>query len=441
MRLPFAAVCLLFAACADKVTPFPTCADPPPPLDAGTAVTWHRHVRPIIEARCSRCHAKGGIAPFPLQTYDDVVAHAGEVRAAVAERTMPPWMPARCCAEYHSDPSLTEQQIATIVTWVHQNVPEGNPSDVGPPLPPIEGRLSRVDRVVQMPEPYTPKPPEGSTDDVRCFLIDLGLSEDKFVTGLNLEPGNPRLVHHVVLGLVDGDSLQYFEELDRANDGPGFPCKGGVGTAQLSGTLGGWVPGSEGIEYPDGLGTPVPAGTRLLLNVHYSTAYAAAAPDQTSIELKLDDSARRFRTAVIANPMWLVDGAMRIEAGSTDTSYSYQYDPTGLFGRGKPMRVHSASVHMHEYATAATVGIVRADGSTDCLLHIPRWKKDWEGFFWLNEPKSIRPGDRLYLECHWNNSPSNPDVAAGGKQKTPHMVDWGSDQDMCAAFLAFVEDS
>ncbi|MFZ5468964.1 MAG: monooxygenase [Myxococcota bacterium] len=425
------------AACADRRDVAPACSDERASVDAGAGLTYLADVEPILLARCKGCHVAGGAGPFPLTTYQEVFAKRHAVRQAVEQRAMPPWLPAKCCNEYLFDRSMSDAEVAIVTAWIDQGAPEGTAFAEPGPAPSVG--LSRVDVRASMPEPYVPKPPTGTSDDMRCFVLDWPAADTRFVTGVNIIPGRRELVHHVILAIASGDDLSVLDELDERSEGPGFDCNGGFARARVTGTIGGWEPGGPGLDFPDGLGVRVEGGAKLILNIHYSVAYSPPAPDQTVVELKVDETARPFRTVTVANPMWLVDGAMTVKAGASDVPYSYQFDPTGLFGRGKAMKLYSANIHMHEYAFAGTLGVVRQDGSRECLLHIPRWDLHWQGYYWFKEPTTLRPGDQLFIECRFNNSPSNPAVAAGTKQRVPHDIDWGEDEDMCAGFFNFVE--
>ena len=50
-----------------------------------------------------------------------------------------------------------------------------------------------------VPRAYTPRPPNGGTDEYRCFLVDPGLRAPAFLTGSQFRPGN---VDRRVPGLV-----------------------------------------------------------------------------------------------------------------------------------------------------------------------------------------------------------------------------------------------
>ena len=57
------------------------------------------------------------------------------IKQKVANREMPPWYIDRHVGitEFKDDPSLTDEEIATITTWVDAGAPMGNPADMPPP--------------------------------------------------------------------------------------------------------------------------------------------------------------------------------------------------------------------------------------------------------------------------------------------------------------------
>src|SRR5262245_9834928 len=77
---------LLAVACSSKKDE--SLPDVPAP-EAG--LTYHADIAPIVAARCGNCHREGGIAPFSLLTYQDLVKVAGIAQIQVNERNMPPW--------------------------------------------------------------------------------------------------------------------------------------------------------------------------------------------------------------------------------------------------------------------------------------------------------------------------------------------------------------
>ena len=98
-----------------------------------TGPTYALDVKPILDGRCANCHVTGGVAPFPLVTWDDAKAHAAVIADAVSSGRMPPWKAAPTDVSYLRNPSLTDAQKAAIVSWA-QNPIEGDAKKPGAPL-------------------------------------------------------------------------------------------------------------------------------------------------------------------------------------------------------------------------------------------------------------------------------------------------------------------
>lgn len=397
------------------------------------AGTYYRDIAPIVDSKCAGCHDGEGVAPFALDDLESVTRAKAAVRHVVDTQQMPPWPPVDCCAEYAFDRSLSEAQRSALLAWIDGGAPAGDPADRGPALPRLPG-LSRVDLTLSMPSEYTPAPPEGGTDDLRCFLIDWPEETKGLVTGIDVHPGQPRTVHHVIVYLARSEGVPLLSALDDADDRPGWDCPGGIG-ASTAGALGGWAPGFVGVEFPGGVGIEIPDGAKVVLQMHYDIgASASAAPDRTSVDLRLDtEVTANARGAVVMHPQWLFGSGLKIEAGAQDAVFAYRYDPTALYGR-KALHVLNANLHMHEIGRNGRLGIHRADGSYDCLLQIDDWDYDWQGEYWLETPARLEPGDELYVECHFDNTEANQ-PSIGGEAREVSDLAWGNDQEMCIGFF------
>jgi hypothetical protein len=391
---------------------------PTGPLD-GT-ITWHRDVRPLVERSCLACHRAGNIAPFTLESYDETWPLREAIASVVAARTMPPWLPGPGCTEYQGDPSLTDDEIATFVGWAEEDGPLGDPNDYAPlPSPEIAG-LSRVDLDVSLPVPYTP---QASPDDYRCFLADWPHDTTTYVTGFAARPDRVEEVHHVIVYAIEPAQVAQYEALDAAEEGPGYTCFGGPGGTSLSsaGTwLGAWAPGGQGSDYPEGVGLRMDPGSKIVVQIHYNTLATDPAPDQTTVQFRLDDTVEREGFMLLwADIDWL-GGDMPIPAGSPSTVHTWALDPTfvmeyltDVIPPGSPFLMYTASHHMHQLGVRGRSEIERADGSVDCLLDIPRWDFDWQKGHGFTEPKRFEPGDTLRLSCEFDNSAGKTDVNWG----------------------------
>jgi hypothetical protein len=391
--------------------------------DNPAGLQYYRDVKPIIDAKCNSCHAEGGIGPFALVTYENVSSLAGVIKDQVASKTMPPWPPNASCNDYSGDRSLSDAQIDTIVKWVDEGAPEGDPKLEGAPLSVEKTQLSRVDLNLSMAEEYTQNT---VPDDYRCFVLDWPYQDVKYVSGFRANPGNARVVHHVIAFLITPGDVPTLESLDAAEAGPGYTCFGssGVGASEW---IGAWAPGSEGSDLPPGTGIRVDPGSKIALQVHYNNTTGQDQPDQTSVDFKIDDAVEKEgRIQPWTKLSWLSGQNMLIPAGDTDVMHSFEFDPTQYISGGNAFTMHSASLHMHQLGTSARLAIHRAGGADECLLQIDDWNFHWQGAYGLAAPTVFNPGDMLYLECHWDNS-------AGNQTGAPKDTWWGegTGDEMC----------
>lgn len=409
-------------------------------LACAQSPTYYADVKPILDARCARCHADGGIAPFALDDAASAATNAPLLPGTVSSRRMPPWPAANGenAVPFAHDPTLTDEQIATLVAWAEAGAPEGDPADEGEPLPDVGATLSRVDVSLEMPEAYTPtKEP----DDYRCFILDWPGTDATWVTGFRVLPGNATVVHHVAAFLIPPDTLMgedVFTTLqgwDDAEAGPGYTCFGGPsGPEDLQipvSQLAQWVPGGEGNDFAEGTGILVKPGSKVVLQVHYHTVPGES--DQTAFEVRTDPSvAHPAAFGPWLDARWPM-GSMTIPAGQ-ETLITADGDPRGLYGLilgddspdfDDGFFIHSVLLHEHLTGESARLTLKKASGEQIVLLDIPDYDFNWQITYELAEPARFEDGDALLLECLFDNTAGTTDLNWGE----------GTGDEMCVANL------
>src|SRR5262249_34481962 len=124
--------------------------------------------------------------------------------------------------------------------------------------------LGKPDMIVQPVRDYHLES-EGR-DVYRNFVLPVEFKEDRYLTGMEFKPGNRAVVHHVVVYFdPSGKSAQ----MDGKETEPGYTVPGtGIGVEPaLWGEV--WVPGSAPRMLPPGIVTKIPAGAKLVMQVHY----------------------------------------------------------------------------------------------------------------------------------------------------------------------------
>src|SRR5579864_4083319 len=103
--------------------------------DAAKPPTFTKDIAPIFQEKCEACHRPDSIAPMSLVTYEDARPWARSIKARVEDRQMPPWHIDKSVGiqQFKNDRSLSDDQIATILKWIDQGAPKGDPKDMPPP--------------------------------------------------------------------------------------------------------------------------------------------------------------------------------------------------------------------------------------------------------------------------------------------------------------------
>ena len=410
---------------------------------------WNR-VAGILEASCTKCHARGGIGPMPLTTYADAHEHAARIVKETRERRMPPWLPdtSACSALQHSR-ALPPADIDALATWLASGAPEGNAADFKPTavhhtFAPVEGA---PDRVASPETAYAPK--RGAADDYHCFVLDPKLDKNERITALRIAPGAGAIVHHVLLFEVRKAALDRIRELDEKEPGPGYTCFGGIGvTPQVKAGKPGsgqlvdfdaqmvvaWAPGAGATDVagaptalPEGTAIHLAEGSRLVMQVHYSLEnLQPAMTDSTRIDMWFaKDEPRRQAVWV---PLLKYDFRVPAGAGPEDPRATARTEINMPF----PLTVLGIAPHMHLRGRSARVEAIDENGTT-CLLDVPRWDFHHQEAYWLD--KGVRIG-RAALTCKWDNR-TDAQQLKNGRRRPVKELRWGegTDDEMCLAFL------
>ena len=431
----------LLAACSTEPS-----TPPAGPTDsaepAGEPPTWSDDVLPVVEAHCTGCHFDGGAAPFAMQTHAQVAPLAEAALAAIDAGSMPPWMPDPDCRSFEGERLMPAGDRDLFAAWVEAGAPEGEPT--GPIV--LDSEVLVPDLVGQALDPYTPDL-ESQGDDYQCFVLDLDFEEDVYLSGTQVIPGSPA-VHHVLVYALTGEQIEQMEAADAADPGPGYTCFGGPlgGDGGTDGNIlssaggfpnqiGSWVPGAVPVLFEDDQGIRIVAGSKVVMQVHYSAAGAAPSPDLTRYELALHDTPPA--QLVSTRPFAVID--LDIPAGEPEVEFSR----TVRNWSDQDVTLGSVTGHMHLLGKRLKVEVIRADGAEECALELPEWDFEWQQAYQLPDDDRITlaPGDGLRLSCTYDNSAENQPVV-NGEQQEPRDVTWGegSLDEMCLTYLGVIED-
>jgi peroxiredoxin len=354
-------------------------------------VTYSQHIGPILHKNCVRCHRPGEVAPFSLTSYDEVVGWAATIREAIDTGRMPPWHANPEHGKFWNDARLPDADKRLMDTWVENGCPEGDLS-TAPKLPEfvVGWQIPKPEFVYRMPQPF--QVPAQGTVEYQHFTIDPGFTEDRWIKAAEARPGNRAVTHHLVV---------FFHPPGTGDIEPIEP---------LINSIVGFAPGMPPAIYPDGTYRRVPAGSRIIIQAHY-TPCGTPQTDQSEVGFVFADSKEVHKEMTVAAALsW----QFRIPAGaaSHQVEASHRFDQESL--------LYTLTPHMHLRGKSFRYVALFPDGREEILLDVPRYDFNWQNTYALAAPKLMPEGTRVRCTATFDNStdnPANPDPQAA--------VTWG----------------
>jgi hypothetical protein len=397
------------------------------------AVTFSRDVAPIFFENCAECHRPGESTPMSLLSYKDARPWARSIREKVLSREMPPWHADPRAGEFSNDRRLTEAEIETIRAWVDGGASEGDPRDLPPRPEIVEGwKMGKPDLVLQMPEEFTLE--ATGPDEYHFFEIDPGFTEDKYVQIAETRPGNRRIVHHINVFIAPPQAGKPQQKLTREeserlrvqatkdsifqregfvvrvkpetpvyDDGCGIASGGGGdrpdggGQRAWGAWMGGYVPGTSLLRWEPGVAKKIPAGSKIILNLHYSRTTGQVEKDRSMVGLIFakEPPKKESLTRLITNHYF------QLPPGEAN------HKVTACWTAKDDIHLVTAAPHMHYRGKAMEIRAFYPDGRSETLLNVPRYDFSWQTIYYFKRPIAIPKGTRLVLTAGYDNSDRN----------------------------------
>jgi hypothetical protein len=324
-------------------------------------------------------------------TYEDARPWARAIRTRVSSREMPPWHVDRTIGiqDFKDDPSLSDEEIATIVAWVDGGAPRGNPEDM-PPLrqfPEVGAwQIGTPDLIVRFPK-YTV--PAAGPDLFGELFADIPIDEDRYIKAIQTRSATARshkVVHHALSYAVPAAPAG-----TPAEDGGQFLVE--------------YASGKNAEVYPDDSGVLLQAGTRARVSYHL---HPIGEEIDAEIELGMvlypkGHVPKYIRwSRQLAQPTTPLD----IPAGTIARSDGY----TILH---KPARIIAFQPHMHNLGKRQCLELIYPTSGTRTTTEIVNCA-DFNNYWHLtynyaDEAQPLVPAGTILHNISWHdNTPANP---------------------------------
>jgi hypothetical protein len=374
----------------------------------GQPITFTKDVAPILQRACQNCHREGNIGPMPLLTYQEARPWARSIKQQVVQRNMPPWFEDRAVGiqRFKNDPSLSDQEIATIAKWVDSGAPMGNPADMPPPRKFDDAdrwHIGKPDVVVTLKKEVTVK--AGQADQWLDLPMETtGLKTDRYIQAVEIKPvTGSKVLHHAVASMraPDDDSVQ--------------------GSAHLEE----YAVGKFGDIFPEGTGMLMKAGTEIMMNVHLH-ANGTDTPMNLALGLKL------YPEGVVPKHIEISQHV------GDDTELDIPPNTKNVRADGytvllRPARITAFQPHMHNRGQAQCLELIYPNSTPEragkaireTVSCVDRWKFDWHIVYHYEEDVQpiVPTGTIVHVISLYDNTAANkynpdPSNALGFGQRT-----------------------
>jgi len=370
-------------------------------------VTFTKDVAPILQRSCQKCHRPGQMGPMPLLTFEEARPWARAIKQKVAVREMPPWYIDRTVGikKFKDDPSLTDEEIATIGKWVDGGAPRGHADDMPPPVRFEDGNVWHIGKPSLVVKSMPHRVPATGSDWWGDYLVDTGLTEDRYLKAVETKPlpDARQVVHHAVTFLVQDEGES--DLIGRGTGGAGGGLTSVTGP-QIGGFLNEYAVGKNGDIFPEGTGRLVKAGAKIRFNMHYHSN-GEAKDDQTEVALVFYPKGYVPKYYILSSHTGDFED-LDIPAGADNVRSD------GYTRVTKNARITAFQPHMHNRGKAMCMEAIYPDGKVEMLNCVNDYKFGWHiNYGYEDDVQPMLPAGTILHVIGWHNNTTsnryNPD--------------------------------
>lgn len=366
----------------------------------GQVLTFYKNIYPILSKNCISCHSqKNGVAPFSLETYDEVVKNAKLVQYVIDKGIMPPWKADTAYRHFRNERVLTKTEINTIKQWANAGYVKGNYIKQTPAS--YSSSLSNPDMVIKLSVPYPI--PATNSDLFITYIKQIDLGEDRMLRAIEIVPGNLKMVHHC---RVDFDrSSRYISKVDSLGFVNSNDLNAVADNLPEFSFVGDYVPGISPYIYPEGIGYSLPSKLYVLINLHYSPT-AKDEFDQTQVNLYFHKDTTGIR--IVNHAIYglklrtLLNQYISLKPNTTDC-FKFQTDAFE-----NDISLICVQPHMHLIGKSMKIYALSPDKmDTITLCKVFDWDFRWQENYYFDTLIKIPKGYSMAAEACFDNTANN----------------------------------
>lgn len=349
-----------------------------------TPPTFNERIAPILIQKCAPCHHEGGVAPFPLVSYEDVRKRYDLVLTVTMRRAMPPTRGESDFGTIITEPKLTDEELVALQRWVRVSLPEGRPeSRIAPPDFPSSWRLGEPQTEIRAGSGFTTSAEGGGYWN--AYPIEMDNDRELLVRGFEALPAAKRAVRQVIV-FCDMNGALWEEAVSTGKPISTFGSLYGDGIEMLAA----WAPGYNPLLLDDAA-IRIPPRAKLVVQVLY---YPTGKPEDASVRLGFhlatSPGTRRATWLRFGREYFEIPPAVSLELSDPWTT-------------DNAIDVFAAQPEARYQATMAKCILVPPDGEPKNIVLIPSWDMYSGGAYNLASPVRVPAGSRIIASTTYDN--------------------------------------
>jgi hypothetical protein len=343
-----------------------------------------------------------------------VAANAAMIAEVVDQRRMPPWYASPGIGKFSNNRTMSAADRKLLVAWADAGAPHGadatassvsvaaanNDESEPPPAGNAKDSWAGKEWLLGEPDviyeaPFTYDVPADGYVDYKYTLLPAIFLNDTYIQAAEVQPSNPRVVHHSNLGYMPLGTQGMYAKL-----------------------ITGYVPGVGPMELDNNVASKIPAGSAIGLQIHLTTT---GKPEKTKLRVG-------FRY-----PRYIVDKELYYCQLSNQRfaipPYAAHYPVSRTKTLPDDVTIYGFFAHMHVRGQDVTFKAHPPKADPVTLLMIPNYSFDWQMPYHVAYNTLKFPANTKF-ECvaHYDNTtfnPYNPDPAAtvrDGQQTYQEMM-------------------
>ena len=388
--------------------------------EVDTTVSYYHQVAPIIANNCLGCHSEKGPGPINLTSFANVRFNAEMIRYVINRHIMPPWLADEQGWDFANKRGLAKNEIEIINKWIDKGQYKGDSLVVSPTPKMLNSERRKPDLVLHLNKNFFVH--GNNTESFQKASFSFQIDSTFPVEAIEIVSKQMKVAHHASY-VIKGQSnfSRSSEEFLLGNDL--FKDSSVV-------MIGGWLPGTGAVRFPEGYGFYLPQKGEVDLEFHY-TPSPVDLIDSAEIHIYKSTSPikRTCTFLAIANDdsdCVLTPKPFQIEADQK-RKFTIQYRIK------QDLTVLAVTPHMHYLGKKYRASVADINGHISTIINLDNWKFSQQDQYLCKTFHKLAKGDNLIIEGEFDNTKSN----LQNPNSPPQLVrpGWGARSEMLVLIL------